>query len=112
MTDINSDRGPTIRRRARRFKMIGVGVLAVGIVSASLVYWLGTRSGGLPDDASMSRFNRPEQQQMAILYGKQGALIEDLSNSLQQPGTQAGIIIVFAAFVSMACLYFARVTER
>lgn len=95
---------------ARKLRIIGGVILLLGLAGAGSVYWFGTRTADLSEDASMTRFNRPEQQQMTVLYGKQGALIEDLSNALKQPGTQAGIIGVMAALVSGACFYFARVS--
>jgi hypothetical protein len=59
----------------------------------------------------MVGYNKPEQRQMAILYGKQGELIEDLSNDLKQPGTQAIIIVVVAVLIAGGCFYFARLLD-
>ena len=77
----------------------GLIVLALGIAGAGIVYWLGTRSPDLSDDLSMVGYNKPETRQMEILYGKEGDLIEDWSNDLKQPGTQAVIIVLAAALV-------------
>jgi hypothetical protein len=97
--------------RARRFRIIGVIVLVLGIVGAGIVYWLGTRSPDLSDDLSMARYNRPAERQMEILYGKQGEMIEDFANDLKQPGTQGVIIIVAATLVAAGCFYFARLSD-
>lgn len=59
----------------------------------------------------MTGYDRPEERQMEILYGKQGELIEDWSNDLKQPGTQAVIIIVATALVAGGCFYFARLSD-
>ena len=59
----------------------------------------------------MVGYGKPEERQMEILYGKQGELIEDWSNDLKQPGTQAVIIIVAAALFSGGCFYFARLLD-
>ena len=59
----------------------------------------------------MVGYDKPEQRQMGILYGKQGELIEDWSNDLKQPGTQSVIIVVAAALVSASCFYFARLLD-
>ena len=56
----------------------------------------------------MAGFNRSEERQMGMLYGKQGRLIEDTKNSLKQPGTQAMLTIAAAAVVAAGCFYFAR----
>src|ERR1700691_1786092 len=99
------------KRRAQRLRIIGRVILILGIASAGIVYWLGTRSADLSDDPSMVGYNKPEQRQMEILYGKQGELIEDWSNDLKQPGTQAIIIGVAAGLVAGGCFYFARLSD-
>ena len=99
------------RRKARRFRITGVVVSLLGISVAGIIYWLGTRSPDVSGDLSMVGYDRREQQQMGVLYGKQGELIEDLTNDLKQPGTQAILIIVTAALVAGCCFYFARLLD-
>ena len=99
------------KRRGRRLRIIGGVILILGIASAGIVYWLGTRSPDLSDDLSMVGYNKPEQRQMEILYGKQGELIEDWSNDLKQPGTQAIIITVISALAAGGFFYFARLLD-
>ena len=91
--------------------MIGVIVLVMGIGGAGILYWLRTRSPDLSDDPSMLGFNRAETRQMGQLYGKQGLLIEEWSEDLKQPGTQAVIIVVFATLIAAGCFYFARLLD-
>jgi hypothetical protein len=95
----------------RRYRRIGIIVLLVGIVMAGVVYWRGTREVNLADDPAMTGFNRGEARQMAILYGTQGELIEELTTWLKQPGTQAVLIAIAAAIVAAGSFYFARVLE-
>jgi hypothetical protein len=90
---------------------MGVFVLVLGIGSAGMVYWLGTRSANLNDDLSMVGFNRAEQRQMGQLYGKMGLLIEEWSDDLKQPGTQAVLITAVSTLVAAGCFYFARLLE-
>ena len=71
----------------------------------------GNRSADLSDDLSMVGYNKSEERQMEILYGKQGELIEDWSNDLEQPGTQAILIIAAVALVAGGCFYFARLQD-
>jgi hypothetical protein len=99
------------KRRARRLRMIGIIVLALGISGAGILYWLRTRSPDLSDDPSMLGFNRAETRQMGQLYGKQGLLIEQWSEDLKQPGTQAVIIVVFSTLITTGCFYFARLLD-
>jgi len=98
-------------RRQRRLKAIGVIVLLLGISSACLVYWMGTRSPDLSNDLSMVGFNRAEQRQMGQLYGKMGLLIEDWTNDVKQPGTQATLIVSASILISLGCFYFARLSD-
>ena len=111
MNDKTPDPVSSARRRAWQFRITGIIVLLLGIGSAGVVYWLGTRSADLSDDLSMIGYNKPEERQMEILYGKQGKLIEDLSNNLKQPGTQAGIITAASVIIVAGCFYFARLLD-
>ena len=90
---------------AENFWIIGVIILALGMISAGIVYWMGTRSADLSDDLLMAGYDKPETRQMEILYGKEGELIEDWSNDLKQPGTQAFIIVLSAAVIAGGCLF-------
>jgi hypothetical protein len=89
--------------------VVAVVVLLLGLVSAGVVYWRGSREPDLSNDPAMLGFNRAAERQMGVLYGKQGQLIEDLTDSLKQPVTQAILILVGAAAVAGGCLCFARV---
>jgi len=99
------------RRRARKLRMVGVVVLVLGIGGAGLLYWLRTRSPDFSNDLSMQGFNRAEQRQMGQLYGKSGLLIEQWSNDLKQPGTQAIIIVLLSTLITAGCFYFARLLD-
>jgi hypothetical protein len=102
----------TARRRARRLRLTGVIVLLAGIGGAGVVYWLGTRAADVADDLSMVGYNKPEERQMGMLYGKQGELIENWSNDLKQPDTQAFIIAAASILIATGCFYFARLSDR
>ena len=99
------------RHKARPLRVTGVIVLLLGLAGAGGVYWLGTRGPDHSDDLAMTGFNRREERQMEILYGKQGELIEDLTHSLKQPGTQAGLIAAGAAVIAAGCFYIARLAD-
>jgi hypothetical protein len=85
--------------------------LVLGLAGAGMVYWLGTRAPDVSGDLSMAGYYQGEERQMALLYGRQGELIEDWSDDLKQPGTQAVIIIAASALVAGACFYFARLLD-
>jgi len=86
--------------------MIGIAVLLAGLGGAGFVWW--TRSPDLSDDPSMLGFNKREERQMGLLYGKMGMLIEDWSDDLKQPGTQIILIVGFSVVVAAGCFHFAR----
>jgi len=95
-------------KRAAWLRMIGVIVLVLGLGSAGVVYWLGTRSPDVMDNLSMVGYNKAQTRQMGMLYGKMGPVIEEWFDDLKQPGTQAEIIAVVSILVAACCFYFAR----
>ena len=87
-------------------------MLALGIAGAGFVYWMGTRSGSLSDDPAMAGYNKAGVQQMGVLYGKMGLMIDDLSDDLKRPGTQAGLILVASTLLAAACFYLGRPVDH
>ena len=83
-------------------------IFLLGALGAGVVYWLGLRQPDYSNDPAMLGFNRATERQMGILYGKQGQLLQDLNESLKQPGTQAILIVVTAAVLAAGCLHVAR----
>lgn len=59
----------------------------------------------------MVGFDKARTRQMGMLYGKMGPLIENWSEDLKQPGTQAEIIVAFSILTAGGCFYFARLME-
>ena len=100
-----------VRRRVRRYRLAALVILLLGLVGAGTLYWLEARPTDYTSDPALLGFDRAERQQMGVLYGKQGQLVEDLDDSLRQPGTQAILIILGAALVAGGCFQFSRVLE-
>ena len=101
-----------VRRRVRGFRVAALVILLTGVVSALTVYWVGSRRENIMDDPSMIGFNKAQDRQMQILYGKQGQLIEDVTGSLKQPGTQAVLIVIGAALVAALCYKISSIEAR
>jgi hypothetical protein len=99
------------RRRARLLRIAAAFVLVLGIFGADLVYWLGTRSAVVSDDPSMLGNEKAEARQAEILYGKQAGLIQEWTDDLKRPGTQAFIVVMMAVLVAGGCVYFAHLLE-
>ena len=86
-------------------------VLLLGLAGAGAVYWMEPRGPDFSEDPSMAGFHRSERRQMEILYGKQGQLVENFSNGLKQPGTQAALIAAASVIAAGICFHFARLTD-
>jgi hypothetical protein len=110
MANDQSSRSRSPARRRARLQWIGILVLVLGLSTAGLVYWQGTRSPNLMDDLSMQGFNRARERQMGMLYGKMGLFTDDLLDDLKQPGTQAKIIAAMSLLASAGCFYFGRLS--
>ena len=95
----------------RRLRKIGIVVLSLAIVSAGVVYWRGKEAEKVFEDPSMGGFNKANQRQMEMLYGKMGTVTEDLIQFLKQPRTQAAIILIGGGLIAAGCFYFARLVS-
>jgi hypothetical protein len=95
----------------RRLRRIGTAVIFLAVVSASLLYWRGRGDQRLSEDPSMGRYNKANQRQMELMYGKMGTVTEDLFEHLKQPGTQAAIIVIGGGLIAAGCFYFARLVS-
>ena len=95
-----------------KLRMIGVTALLLGAFGASFVYWRGKRSADYVDDLSMGGFNKANQRQMELMYGKMGMMEEDLMQHLKRPGTQAAIISISGGLVAAGSFYLARLASR
>jgi hypothetical protein len=56
----------------------------------------------------MGGYNKANQRQMELMYGKMGTVTEDLVQQLKRPGTQSTIIAIGSVLVAAGCFYFAR----
>jgi len=100
------------KRRARQLRTAAVLVLLLGALGVGSVYWLGARSEDMRDDLRMAEYYKSGAAQVEKLYGKEGILVEEWSEDLKQPDTQACLIIVVAALVAGCCFYLAGLMDR
>jgi len=103
---------PQPPRPGSRLRRAGFVILIAGLLAAGTVYWMGTRSPNLMDDASMVGFNRARERQMGLLYGKMGNLINDWADDLKQPENQAGLIVIGSILLAAGCFHFARLSDE
>jgi hypothetical protein len=95
-----------LHREKARLRMIGVIILAVGLISGGLLYWLRTENSNL--DQIRESQAHAESRQMQLLYGRSGGLTSDLSNLFSRPGPQALLIIGISVALAGACFYLGQ----
>jgi flagellar basal body-associated protein FliL len=100
------------KKLVRRLRRIGTVVITLAVVSASVMYWRGRGDEKLIEDPSMGGFNKANQRQMEMMYGKMGTITEDLVQQLKQPRTQAALILIGGGLIAAGCFYFARLVSR
>ena len=107
MSGESSD-SPAEITKPSRLKLAGFIILILGFVAAGVVYGLGLRAADAELDPSMIGYDKQQNEQMERMYGKSGELMEDLSNGLKQPGTQAGLIAAVSIVTALICFRLAR----
>jgi hypothetical protein len=111
VNDKTTSSNMSLKLRAR-LRMIGVVVLLLGISSACIVYWIGTRSADLADDPLLAGYSKAESRQIEILIGKMGLLMVNFMDALKRPETQAFIIAGISTLIAFGCFYFARLLDN
>ncbi len=94
--------------RRRRLRTIGTVILALGILSAGLTYWLETRNAGPSIEDLLPGYAEQNARQMAIMYGPTWATALGWMNDLGLPAGQATLIVVGSAIVAAFCFHVAR----
>jgi hypothetical protein len=95
-------------KRRRRLRLAGVGVLLLGLTTAGLVYWCGTRGADWSADPAMAGLHKAQERRMGVLYGDMGLLAQEWYDDLKRPGTQAAIILGISGLLAAGCFFFAR----
>ena len=95
-----------LNREKARLRLVGIVILAVGLISAGLLYWLRTKDSNL--DQIRESQAHAESRQMQLLYGRSGGITSDLSNLLKEPSAQALLIIGGSAIVAAGCFYLGQ----
>jgi len=98
----------TPSRQPSKLKLAGIIIVLLGFISAGVVFELGRLAADAALDPSMIGYDKQQNEQMERMYGKSGELMEDLSNGLKQPNTQAGIIVAVSIATSLICFRLAK----
>jgi hypothetical protein len=95
--------------RARRLRLIGVLVMAGGLVAAVIVYWTGRQAAAM--DEAAAGFTRAQEHQMKMLMGPLAVAMSGWADAVTSPAGQAILIAAFAAFVGYMCFRHAAMEE-
>ncbi|HWB16849.1 MAG TPA: hypothetical protein VG538_10620 [Vicinamibacterales bacterium] len=99
------------QRRVIRLRRIGASLLAACIALAMIVYRVGlahrapTAAELLPGTAAVI------ERQRGILFGRSGAAMFELFETLQEPEGQAGILVLVGIIAAAACYQVAHKIE-
>jgi hypothetical protein len=93
-----------------RLRLTGVVILFLGLISACIIYWMGTRSPDV-DDPLLAGYSKAESRQIQILIGKMGLLMVNFIDSLKRPNTQAFIIAGISILIAIGFFYFAGLLD-
>ena len=96
----------TLNREKAQLRRAAIVILAIGLISGGLLYWLRTENSNL--DQLRESQAHAESRQMQLLYGRSGGLTSDLSNLFTRPGPQALLIIGISAVIAGACFYLGQ----
>ena len=95
-----------LNREKAQLRKLGALILAIGLISAGLLYWLRAENSNL--DQLRESQAHAESRQMQLLYGRSGGITEDLSNALKRPGPQALLIVVVSGIIAAGCFYLGQ----
>lgn len=89
-----------------------MAAIFLGIVGGEEVYRQGLLAPDAMDDPEMLGFDRAERRQMGVLFGRQGAMIEEFDVALKRPRTQAILILIGAVLVAGGCWYCGHLLDQ
>ena len=98
--------------RRSRLRLVGLFVLACGVASAVVFYWIATRNAVPELDEAAAGYARAQEYQMRRMMGPLGVTMTQWVDALSRPGTQALLIVGFAAFVAYMCFRHASFPDR
>jgi hypothetical protein len=97
-----------LNREKARLRLAGIVILLIGLISAGLLYCLGTRAENTGVDQYQDAVTHSESRQMQLLYGTSGGIVADILNGLKRPGNQALLVLVIGGIIAAGCFYLGR----
>jgi hypothetical protein len=87
-------------------------VLAAGVVAAALLYWIRIRTFQPEVDELAAGYLKAQERQTRMMMGPMGVTLSQWADALTYPGTQAILIVAFAAFIAYMCFRHARFADE
>jgi hypothetical protein len=114
-----------LERRVEFLKTIGVAVLVLGLIAASVIYWSGEKraatssqsretpdlQGSWQDSTLLPEDLKGSSRMIEMNYGKASVLIVNLLHrwqALKPHQTLAILVATIAALIAMSCFLFAK----
>jgi hypothetical protein len=97
--------------RARRLRLIGIAVLACGVVVGAVFYWVQIRSLGPAIDDTAAGYTRAQEHQMKVLMGPLAMAMSRWADFFMRPDVEALLIVAFAGFVTYMCFRHAAMPD-
>jgi hypothetical protein len=99
-------------RAGRTFRVIGAVILFLGLAGAGLDYGLKAPATDLSDDVLTASNSKKVQRAIEVNVGKMGVMMDGLSENMQDPATQAGVIAGASILLAAGCFYIAHLQAR
>jgi hypothetical protein len=100
------------RKFGGRLRIIGILVLLLGCAGAGVLYWASAPPEDLPEDAVTALNSKKATRDMEVNFGKAGLLTNNLLEDLEDPATQAIIIVIASILLSAGLFYVAHLQDR
>ena len=97
---------------SRRLRIVGILVLAIGVVGAGLFYWIQVRSAAPSMDELFPGYSRNRSRQLGILMGSMTVTLVGVVDALKDPFTESVIIVAASACVALIFFRLASVMDQ
>ncbi len=112
MAVTNTTPVPSASRGGTRLRIIGIIIMVIGFSGAGFLYWSSAPSADDSDEVPTAQTSKKVARDIEVNFGKMGLLTATLADDLQDPATQAIIILAASILVTSGCFYVAHLQDR
>ncbi len=95
----------------RRLRFVGTVILIIGLAGAGLIYWRYARSAGPTMDELMPGYSERRARTNSIIMGNMVVTLMGWIEGLQDPRTQAIVLVVVSALIAWGCFWTAGLMD-